>query len=173
MSTKEPLRPRWYSMKEAAEYLDVGEPTLYRWIKEGRVTHRKVGDSTRFWQEDLDAVMEVFHSKRDASKVKEVCPMCHHDELVLGRLQSTGLNYFQPEKTRFLTLLPSNISTQARMCARCGVILLFGDTAKLAKLRKEAETRVAQPERTEAGPVKSSEGEKLIFNEGTEAPAGG
>jgi excisionase family DNA binding protein len=143
MSENNNPRPRWFSIKEAAEYLDVGEPTLYRWIKDGKVTYRKVGDSTRFWQEDLDAVMEVFHSKRDAAKVKLVCPLCRHDELVDGRLQSTGLNYFQPEKTKFLTLLPSNVSTQARMCARCGVIVLFGDTAKLAKLRKNSEAKPA------------------------------
>ena len=146
MSTNDAPRPRWFSMKDAAEYLDVGEPTLYRWIKDGKVTHRKVGDSIRFWQEDLDAVMEVFHSKRDASKVKEICPLCHHDELVAGRVRSTGLHWFQPDKTKFLTLLPSNIATHARMCARCGAILLFADPAKLAKLRKDQKTQPAPPD---------------------------
>jgi excisionase family DNA binding protein len=154
MSANEPSRPRWFSMKEAAEYLDVGEPTLYRWMKEGKMTYRKVGDSTRFWQEDLDAVMEVFHSKRDAAKVKMTCPLCHHDEMVVGRVRSTGLNYFQPDKTRFLTLLASNITTQARMCARCGVILVFGDTVKLSKLRKE-----------EAEPKKAAGGETATLTE--------
>ena len=27
-------KTRWYSIKEAAEFLDVGEPTLYRWMRE-------------------------------------------------------------------------------------------------------------------------------------------
>ena len=73
---------KWYSIKEAAEYLDVGEPTLYRWMRENKITFRKVGDSTRFWQEDLDSVMEVFHSTRDLDKAREVCPVCRHDMLV-------------------------------------------------------------------------------------------
>ena len=160
MSTNESSRPRWFSMKEAAEYLDVGEPTLYRWIKDGKITYRKVGDSTRFWQEDLDGAMEVHPSKRDAAKVRQTCPLCHHDEMVDGRLQSTGLNYFQPDKTRFLTLLPSTVPTQARMCSRCGLIVLFGDTARLAKLRKEPPVS--------AEPVESEEGK--TENEG--APGG-
>ena len=51
-------KPPWFSIKEAAEYLDIGEPTIYRWMREGQITYRKVGDSTRFWQEDLDAVAD-------------------------------------------------------------------------------------------------------------------
>ena len=65
---------KWYSIREAAEYLDVGEPTLYRWMREGKMTYRKVGDSTRFWQEDLDSVMEVFHSDKDLDKAKSIAP---------------------------------------------------------------------------------------------------
>ena len=85
----------WYSIKEAAEYLEIGEPTLYRWMRDRKITFRKVGDSTRFLQEDLDAVVEVFHSERDAEQVKQVCPVCHGTELLPGRLRSTGLLYFQ------------------------------------------------------------------------------
>ena len=62
-------KTKWYSIRMAAEYLDVGEPTLYRWMREGKITYRKVGDSTRFWQEDLDAVMEVFHSDKEVENV--------------------------------------------------------------------------------------------------------
>jgi len=29
---------KWYSIGEAAEYLAVGEPTLYRWMREDRST---------------------------------------------------------------------------------------------------------------------------------------
>src|SRR5438874_7489874 len=67
-----PKKTKWYSIREAAEYLDVGEPTLYRWMREGKITFRKVGDSTRFWQEDLDSVMQVFHSAKDLDKAREV-----------------------------------------------------------------------------------------------------
>ncbi len=129
-------KQKWYSIREAAEYLDIGEPTLYRWMRDGKITYRKVGDSTRFWQEDLDSVMEVFHSEKDADKAREICPVCHHNELCEGRVRSTGLNYFSPRKTRFWTLKDSFIQTQARMCTRCGAIVWFGDAAKLATLRK-------------------------------------
>lgn len=126
---------KWYSIGEAAAYLDVGEPTLYRWMREGKITFRKVGDSTRFWQEDLDSVMEVFHSAKDVDKAREVCPVCRHDELVEGKVQATGLNSFIPKKTKFWTLKSATIVTTARMCARCGTITWFGDVKKLAELR--------------------------------------
>src|SRR3954451_22486801 len=130
-------KPHWYSIKEAAEYLDVGEPTMFRWMREGKITYRKVGDSTRLWQQDLDAVMEVFHSEKEVTNVKAVCPFCHHDEMVAGVFRTTGLNYFQPKKTKFWTLKDSNVDCEARMCVRCGAITLFGDTKKLAALREE------------------------------------
>jgi excisionase family DNA binding protein len=145
METNEPkTAKRWFSIKEAAEYLDVGEPTLYRWMRENKITFRKVGDSTRFWQEDLDSVMEVFHSTRDLDKAREVCPVCHHDELIEGRVRTTGLNYFAPRKTRFWTLKDSFIPTSARMCARCGAIVWFGDVAKLTTLQQKAQAQPAE-----------------------------
>lgn len=141
---------RWFSIKDAAEYLDVGEPTLYRWMRENKITYRKVGDSTRFWQEDLDSVMEVFHSSRDLGKAREVCPVCHHDVLVEGRVRTTGLNYFAPLRTRFWTLKDSFIPTTARMCARCGAIVWFGDAAKLSKLRQQAKSDSSETSKPEA-----------------------
>ena len=30
-------KPKWFSIREAAEYLDVGEPTLYRWMRDGKL----------------------------------------------------------------------------------------------------------------------------------------
>ncbi len=139
-------KPHWYSIKEAAEFLDVGEPTLFRWMREGKITYRKVGDSTRFWRQDLDAVMDVYHSEKDLENVKKLCPLCHLGELVEGVFRSTGLNYFLPRKTKFWTLQASNIETQAFMCDRCGSISLFGNTKKLTMLlekQKSGETRVA------------------------------
>ena len=110
-------------------------------MREGKLTYRKVGDSTRFWQEDLDSVMEVFHSDKDLDKAKEVCPVCRHTELVEGRVRGAGLVYFVPNKTRFWTLKDSFVGTSARMCTRCGAIAWFGDTTKLGKLR------VVQPQK--------------------------
>jgi excisionase family DNA binding protein len=143
-------KPPWFSIKEAAEYLDVGEPTLYRWMREGQITYRKVGDSTRFWQEDLDAVMQVFRSAKDVEKVRTFCPMCHHQELIPGIVQSTGLIYFRPKKTKFWTIKDSNVSTEARMCSRCGVILWFGNTEKLAALKEPPNEPSKPPVKTES-----------------------
>ena len=132
---------RCYSIREAAEYLDVGEPTLYRWMREGKITYRKVGDSTRFWQEDLDSVMQVFHSAKNLDKAREVCPVCRHEGLLEGKVRSTGLNYFAPGKTKFWTLKDSFVETKARMCMRCGAIVWFGDSAKLARLQVQAQPK--------------------------------
>ena len=138
-NTEAPTKVKWFSIREAAEYLDVGEPTLYRWMREGKITFRKVGDSTRFWQEDLDALMQVFRSTTDLSKAREVCPVCNHDQLAEGRVRGTGLVYFVPRKTKFWTLRDSFIETTARMCMRCGAIAWFGDTEKLVKLLGQAQ----------------------------------
>jgi excisionase family DNA binding protein len=144
---KEALAPKkWFSIKEAAEYLDVGEPTLYRWMRENKITYRKVGDSTRFWLEDLDAVMEVFHSSKNLDKAREVCPVCNYTELVEGKVRTTGLNYFTPRKTKFWTLKDSFVQTSAKMCARCGAISWFGDVEKLNSLQKKA--AAAEPARS-------------------------
>jgi excisionase family DNA binding protein len=130
---------RWYSIQEAAAYLEITEPTLYRWMREKKITYRKVGDSTRFWREDLDAVMQVFHSERSVEDIKSFCPVCHSNEVTEGIFSSTGLNYFQPKKTKFWTLKSGNISSSAVMCRRCGAITLFGDTAKLNTLMAKSE----------------------------------
>jgi excisionase family DNA binding protein len=134
-NTENTKKIKWYSIREAAEYLDVAEPTLFRWMRDGKITFRKVGDSTRFWQEDLDSVMQVSYSTRDVDKAREVCPVCRHTELVEGAVQGTGLVYFVPKKTKFWTLKSSFVGTNGRMCTRCGAIAWYGDTAKLAKLR--------------------------------------
>jgi len=130
-------KPRWFTIKQAADYLDVGEPTIYRWMREGRMTYRKVGDSTRFFQEDLDAMVRVFPAEGDVKRVQRICPVCNHDELVDGDVRSTGLVYFHPKKSRFWTLRDSNVAARARMCARCGHITLVGDVDKLNALKAE------------------------------------
>jgi ribosomal protein S27AE len=104
-------------------------------MKEGKITFRKVGDSTRFLQEDLDSFVKVVPSARDAENVKVFCPACHHDELVDGVLRSTGLLYFQPAKANFWTFRDSNVTTKARICTRCGAVSLFGDLGKLERIK--------------------------------------
>jgi len=58
--------------------------------------------------------------------------------LVEGKVRGAGLVYFVPKKTKFWTLKDSFVETTARICARCGAIAWFGDTAKLVKLRAQA-----------------------------------
>lgn len=137
MSSDEFKKPVWYSIKEAVKYLSIGEPTLYRWMRDGKITYRKIGDSTRFLKEDLDAFVQIFPSSKDINQVKEFCPVCHHDELIDGQFRSTGLNYFKPAKTKFWTLKDSNVKSQAKMCVQCGAITLFGDIGKLNILNKK------------------------------------
>lgn len=129
--------PEWFNIKDAANYLQIGEPTLYRWMRDGKITYRKIGDATRFLQEDLDAVVQVVRSKKEAGAVKTVCPVCHCEDVVGGVFRTTGLNYFVPEKGKFWTLRDHNIKTSAVMCARCGAVTLFGDIVKLEKIRKK------------------------------------
>jgi len=135
---QENTKPRWYGIKEAADYLGVTEPTIYRWMRESTITFRKIGDATRFLQEDLESHVQVFRSAKDLEQAKEFCPVCHHNELVKGRIQSTGLTYFHPEKTKFWTFKSSNIETKASMCTRCGAIVWFGDKTKLTAIKQES-----------------------------------
>ena len=64
-----PKKPNWFGIKEAAEYLDIGEPTLYRWMREGQITFRKVGDSTRFLLQDHDSANNDFRTEGDHEKI--------------------------------------------------------------------------------------------------------
>ena len=131
------MKEKWYSIREAAAYLEIGEPTLYRWMRENKITFRKVGDSTRFLQADLDAVIEVHPAAKQAEAAHRRCPYCGSEDLLPGRLRSTGLLYFQLEKTKFWTLRDSSIPTQGRVCARCGGVVLTADLAKVEKLRRQ------------------------------------
>ena len=134
-----PKGPQWFSIREAAEYLDIGEPTLYRWMRDGKITVRKVGDSTRFLQEDLDAVIKLIPADKDVNIVRELCPACQGTELVEGDIRSTGLVHFRPKKTKFWTLKDSSIPLAAKMCTRCGTVFFTGDLAKLNALREPGE----------------------------------
>ena len=136
MSTNVSSKPRWFTIRDAADYLQVGEPTIYRWMRDGKITFRKVGDSTRFLQEDLDAVVVVHHSgKNGAADLK--CSSCGSVELIEGKCQSTGLLYFVPEKSKFWTLKTSTVPLKSKMCKNCGYVMLKGDTSHLSELLKD------------------------------------
>jgi excisionase family DNA binding protein len=154
MSTEKQHGPEWFSIKKAAQYLSIGEPTLYRWMRDGKITYRKVGDSTRFLREDLNTFIQIFPSKREAEKVKQTCPVCHHNDLVTGVFRSTGLNYFRPKKSKFWSMRDSNVKTMALMCQKCGAVTHFGDSAKLEKLVARAKAAEDAFKAEKTAPVK-------------------
>jgi len=81
-----------------------------------------------------------------------ICPACHHDVLVEGRVRGAGPVYFVPKKTKFWTLKDSFIQTTALICTRCGAISWYGDTAKLTVLRAQVTpTEVTEIAPTEKG----------------------
>ena len=133
-----PDRPDWFTIKEAADYLQIGEPTLYRWMRDGKITFRKVGDSTRFLQEDLDSVV-VVHQSNKTLKNKPRCSQCGSTNLVNGKCQSTGFLYFVPEEAKFWTFKTSTIGLKSKMCANCGHINFTGDTDHLHELLKQSD----------------------------------
>jgi excisionase family DNA binding protein len=141
--------PRWFTIKAAAKYLSIGEPTLYRWMRDGKITYRKIGDSTRFLQSDLEEVVKVVRRHSTAVECTGTCPACGSGDLEDGVFRSTGLSYFQPAKTKFFTLRDSSVKAKAMMCGQCGAIFLHGDTAKLSTIRK---ARVAQAQLKELPP---------------------
>ncbi|MHC4249064.1 MAG: helix-turn-helix domain-containing protein [Planctomycetota bacterium] len=130
---------RWYSIRDAAEYLGVSEPTIYRWMKDQTLSFYKVGGSTRFSREGLDAVIEKTTGRKEAEASAGRCASCGHGILIDGRLQGTGRLYFRPDKTKFWVFADSMVGLRARVCAACGFVQMHADTGKLTKLTPETQ----------------------------------
>ena len=128
---------QWLTTAEAAEYLKVSRPTIFRWMRSGRLSFHKLGKATRFRRDDLDRVAEKMTGKDEAEEAKRRCSVCGNAEFVAGRIRSTGRIYFQPETTRFLVPFESLVGIEAQACAACGHIQLFADTRKLVSLVPE------------------------------------
>jgi len=125
---------RWYSIKQAAEYLQVSEPTIFRWMKDGLISFYKVGGSTRFSRNGLDAVIEKSTGRKEAEAAAGRCAACGHALLLNGRLQGAGKLYFKAERTHFWVMDHSLVPTTAKVCPACGYVQLFADTEKLGRL---------------------------------------
>ena len=134
---------RWYTVQEAAEYLGVSQPTIFRWMKDGQLSFYKIGGSTRFVREGLDAVIEKTTGSKEAEGAADRCAACGHSTLVGGRLRGTGRLYFQPDASRFWVFDESMVPTTAKVCASCGYIQLHADTAKLNRLMVEPAEEVS------------------------------
>jgi len=135
---------RWYTVKEAADYLGVSQPTIFRWMKDGILSFYKVGGSTRFTQDGLDAVIEKTTGLKEAEAAQGRCSSCGHATLVDGRMQGTGRLYFRPQRTKFWVFAEALVGVTARVCAACGHIQLHADTAKLDKLLPD-DVKSAEP----------------------------
>jgi len=127
----------WFSIPEAAEYLGVSRPTLFRWMKKGLVSFYKVGGATRFSREGLDAVIEKTTGQKEAEAAAGRCPACGHSFLVEGRVQGTGRLYFKPDRTKFWTMTEAMVPVRAKVCPACGFIQLFADVERLRKLKAD------------------------------------
>jgi excisionase family DNA binding protein len=125
---------RWYTVRGAAKYLGVSQPTIFRWMKSGILSFYRIGGSTKFSLEGLDAVVEKTTGLKEAEAAAGRCASCGHGVLITGKLQGTGRLYFKPDRTRFWTFSDSMVGMTARVCAACGFVQLNVDTAKLHKL---------------------------------------
>ena len=134
-TTDAPAPSARYTIPEAAAYLGVSEPTIYRWMKDGILSFYKIGNATRFSKESLDALIEKQTGRKEAEAAQGRCAACGHSVLVDGRMQGTGRLYFRPDRTRFWTFQEALVPVRARVCAACGYIQLTADTEKLSRLR--------------------------------------
>lgn len=67
---------------------------------------------------------------------REECLWCEGRNIVDGVLQSTGQVFVKAKKARFWVWAENAVPVSARICADCGYIDLYADTAKLKKLVK-------------------------------------
>lgn len=130
---------RWYTVKEAAEYLGVSQPTIFRWMKDGVLSFYKIGGATRFSREGLEAVVEKVTGSKEAEAAQSRCAVCGHSVLVEGTIQSMGQMYFRPDKARFWTMEEALVPLRSRVCVACGNLQIVADTAKLNRLRTDAD----------------------------------
>ncbi|MFH1417922.1 MAG: hypothetical protein ABII12_06510 [Planctomycetota bacterium] len=63
------------------------------------------------------------------------CPRCGAEDLVPGRMHSTGAVHFRPADSKFLTFHTADIRLDVHMCTACGGVTLLGDAEKLRLIR--------------------------------------
>ena len=135
---------RWFTAREAADYLGLSEPTIFRWMREGRLSYFKLGGATRFRRENLDLVARKVTGKEEGEARSACCAVCGHSFLLAGRVRSTGRVYFQPARTKFLVLADSMVGLEARACPVCGHVEMFADADKLRRLMREEDAAASE-----------------------------
>ena len=127
------------SADEAAEYLGVSRPTIFRWMKQGKLSFHKIGSSTRFSRSALDTFVEKVTGSAEAEAAAGRCASCGQTLLIDGRLQGAGRLYFKPKKTKFWVFEESMVAIGARVCPACGYVQIYADTEKLKRIRANQE----------------------------------
>jgi excisionase family DNA binding protein len=125
---------RWYTVEEAAKYLGVSRPTVFRWMKQGTISFNKVGAATRFSKANLDAVVEKTTGQREAQGCAARCASCGNSEMTEGQLQGLGRLYFRPAKAKFWILEEALVPIRCHVCTACGYIQMHAETGKLRRL---------------------------------------
>lgn len=124
-------RKKWLNITEACAYLEISEQTMFRWMREGKITYYKVGKSTRFKEEDLDKTIEKVAGRDESAPPGELrCAVCESTDLIRGRLSALGEVIFKPEKSRFSVWTDSTVKLTAYCCSNCGHIQLQADTGQ-------------------------------------------
>ena len=141
----------WMTTRQAAEYLRVSEPTIFRWMREGTLSFFKLGGATRFRRENLDMVARKVTGKQESERLAARCSVCGHGFRLDGEVRSTGKIYFMPEKTKFFVFSDSMVEVAARACPACGHIDMFADTEKLAALMREEDAATSERASEEEG----------------------
>ncbi|MBI5115265.1 helix-turn-helix domain-containing protein [Candidatus Poribacteria bacterium] len=139
----------WLTTKEAAKYLGVSEPTIFRWMREGTLSFFKLGGATRFRRENLDMIAQKVTGKKEAEQSIARCSVCGHGFLLSGDVRSTGKVYFMPKKTKFFVWSESVVEVSALACPVCGHVEMFADTAKIAKLMRQQDSEANRRAREE------------------------
>jgi len=134
----------WMTVKQAAQYLGISEPTIFRWMRDGTVSFFKLGGATRFRRENLDMVARKVTGKEEGEQRAARCAVCGHGFLLPGSVRSTGKIYFMPKKTKFFVLSESVVDVSAQACPICGHVEMFADTAKLTKLMREEDAEASE-----------------------------
>jgi len=122
------------TVTEAADYLGVGEPAIWRWMAEGALSCSWVKGACRLTRPALDAAASACAEEDPESTSGEKCAVCGRGPLIEGHVQDVGRIYFRPSKTRFWVLHEAVVPVAARMCAHCGHVDLVADTRKLRRL---------------------------------------
>ncbi|MCH8127083.1 hypothetical protein IIC38_14180 [candidate division KSB1 bacterium] len=71
--------------------------------------------------------------------VEYKCIRCGSDDFEEGAVQSSGTISFRPKATKFLQLVPGNMTINSRICMTCGFIELTGEVEKVESLTKRTE----------------------------------